>query len=94
MTEESKNEFLDPYHLRALAVHILEQIPNGDINDNVQQIAVFITNMLTGLLFSGAQSVDHAIEGLDALYDDVEKLLRVNFDDAKAAMAENDAKMN
>jgi hypothetical protein len=50
--------------------------------------------MLAGLLFGGASNIEHAIDGLDALYDDVEMLIRTNFDAAKAAMAENDAKPN
>jgi hypothetical protein len=94
MTEEIKNEFLDRDHMRALAAHILDQIPQGDINNNLAQVGMFITNMMAGLLFGGAQSVEHAIEGLDAFYDDVEKLLRENFDAAKAAMAQSDETLN
>jgi len=94
MSDEIKNEFLEREHMRALAAHILDQIPHGDINENIQQVGSFITNMVAGLLFGGASSVEHAISGLDALYDDVEMLLRTNFDAAKAAMEESDAKLN
>ena len=94
MNDEIKNEFLDRDHMRALAAHILAQIPSGDVQENLVQVSNFITNMMVGLLFGMAPSVQHAIEGLDAFYDDVEKLIRDNFDAAKAAMAENDAKPN
>ena len=92
MTEE--NEFLSRENMRSLAAYILGQIAVGDVNQNVAAVGSFITNMVAGLMFGGAKDVDHAIEGLDALYDDVESLLRTNFDAAKAAMAENDAKPN
>jgi hypothetical protein len=94
MSDEIKNEFLEREHMRALAAHILDQIPHGDINENIQQVGSFITNMVAGLLFGGASNVEHAIKGLDALYDDVEMLIRTNFDAAKAAMEESDAKPN
>jgi hypothetical protein len=92
MTEE--NEFLSRENMRSLAAYILDQIAVGDVNQNVAAVGSFITNMVAGLMFGGAKDVDHAIDGLDALYDDVESLLRTNFDAAKAAMAENDAKPN
>jgi len=88
MAEEMENEFLSRDHMRALAAHILGQIPDGDVNENVMQVGSFITNMLAGLLFGGAPTLDHAIEGLEAFHHDVEKLLRENFDAAKAAMKE------
>jgi 3-isopropylmalate dehydratase small subunit len=94
MSDEIKNEFLEREHMRALAAHILDQIPHGDINENIQQVGSFNTHMVAGLLFGGASSVEHAINGLDALYDDVEMLIRTNFDAAKAAMEESDAKPN
>ena len=94
MNDEITNDFLSRENMRSLAAYILDQIQHGDINENVQQVGSFITNMLAGLLFGGAANIDHAIDGLDALYDDVETLIRTNFDAAKAAMAENDAKMN
>ena len=92
MTEE--NEFLSRENMRSLAAYILDQIAVGDVDQNVSAVGSFITNMVAGLMFGGAKDVDHAIDGLDALYDDVESLLRTNFDAAKAAMAENDAKPN
>ena len=55
----------------------------------VKGSAVFLHQPQVHMMDAG-----HAIDGLDALYDDVETLLRTNFDAAKAAMAENDAKLN
>ena len=92
MNEE--NDFLSRENMRSLAAYILDQIPQGDINNNLAQVGAFVTNMMAGLLFGGAQSVEHAIEGLDAFYDDVEALIRNNFEAAKAAMAASDAKPN
>jgi hypothetical protein len=84
MSEE--NEFLTRDNMRELASYILDQISVGDVNENLMQVGMFITNMLGGLLLTGAQSKLHAIEGLNAFCSDLEALLQENFDAAKADM--------
>ena len=81
-----ENDFLSRENMRALAAYILDQIAVGDVDQNVAAVGSFITNMVAGLMFGGAKDVDHAIDGLDALYSDVRKLLEENFDAAKEAI--------
>ena len=87
MTDEMNNQFLSSENLRALAWKLLEEIPNGDINENVASVAQFIQNMVCGLLMGGAPSLEQAIEGLNAFHSDIKKILDENFDAAKASMA-------
>ena len=86
MSEEIKNEFLEREHMRALAAHILDQIPHGDINENVQQVGSFITNMLAGLLFGGA-SLEAALQKIACVGAPYDKCHCVNSDECSYGIA-------
>lgn len=91
MIEENEDKIiLTDAGLRQLAVAILEAIPNGNPIENVAKIASFNTNLMAGLIFGGASSVENAIEGIDAYANDLRKMINENFDAAKAAMKKSD----
>jgi hypothetical protein len=83
----NENEFISQKNLRLLAMYILNKIGEGDTDENLKQVSIFIVNMVGGLLLGGAPNLESAFEGLDALYDDIEEILNENFDAAKAAMS-------
>jgi hypothetical protein len=86
------NEFLSSENMRALAAYILDEVSKGDTDENMRQVVNFIMNMVSGMLLGGSPDLESAVEGLNALRDDIEDILTENFDEAKAAMAESDAK--
>jgi hypothetical protein len=88
----SDNDLLDlnDQFLRRLAVALLEAIPNGDPIQNVAAIASFNTNLMAGLIFSGAGNKEQAMEGIEAYARDLRTLIGENFDAAKAAMEKSD----
>jgi hypothetical protein len=88
----SDNDLLDlnDQFLRRLAVALLEAIPNGDPIQNVAAIASFNTNLMAGLIFSGASTKEQAMDGIEAYAADLRKLIGENFDAAKKAMEKAD----
>ena len=86
------NEFLTSENMRALAAYILDEVSRGDTDENMRQVVNFIMNMVSGMLLGGSPDLESAVEGLNALRDDIEDILTENFDEAKAAMAASDAK--
>lgn len=86
MSEDNEKVTLTEDGLRQLAVALLEAIPNGDVNENLMKLATFNTNLLAGMLFGGAQTLQAALDGVDAYSNDVKALLQNNFEAAKADM--------